>query len=242
MLSFEVKSMKDVNGIGHITDESRKNLVKTKKHGDNMYTLYTIPGSCSSGITVLLEKLQIEYTPVKREDVPNYQEIVPTNQVPALKTEDGQIITEGAAIVLYLLEKHNSTMLPAGPGEKAEFLRWMMFDYATLHPAYGRMFAINYKVQIDENEKLNVLKQLAEYTNSLWSILDKELEKKKFITGDNPTIVDYLATVYASWGKNFPDVPITLGDNVKRLINTVASLPEFQAGYKKENIEYVKPF
>ncbi len=49
-----------------------------------MYTVYTIPGSCSSGIVVLLEKLQVEYTAVKREDVPNYSEIVPTNQVPAL--------------------------------------------------------------------------------------------------------------------------------------------------------------
>jgi|GEM_PF-6803573 len=34
-----------------------------------MYTLYTIPGSCSSGITVLLEKLQLEYSPVKRDSL-----------------------------------------------------------------------------------------------------------------------------------------------------------------------------
>ncbi len=205
-----------------------------------MYTLYTIPGSCSSGITVLLEKLQLEYTPVKREDVPNYSNIVPTNQVPALKTPEGQIITEGAAIVLYLLEKHNSPMLPADLSRKAEFLRWLMFDYATLHPAYGRMFAIQYKTQMDENEKISVLKQLAVYTSSLWTIIDKELEKKKFITGDQPTIVDYLATIYSSWGKNFQDINITLGKNVERLIDQVSALPEFQAGYKKENIQFSK--
>ena len=205
-----------------------------------MYTLYTIPGSCSSGITVLLEKLQVEYTPVKREDVPNYSSIVPTNQVPALKTPDGQIITEGAAIVLYLLEKHNSPMLPADLSRKAEFLRWLMFDYATLHPAYGRMFAIHYKTQMDENEKTSVLKQLAAYVSSLWAILDKELEKKKFITGDQPTIVDYLATIYSGWGKNFQDINIARGKNVDRLVDQVSALPEFQAGYKKENIEFKK--
>ena len=205
-----------------------------------MYTLYTIPGSCSSGITVLLEKLQLEYTPIKREDVPNYSDIVPTNQVPALKTPDGQIITEGAAIVLYLLEKHNSPMLPADLSQKAEFLRWLMFDYATLHPAYGKMFAIQYKAQMDENEKIEVLKQLAPNVASLWAILDKELEKKKFITGDQPTIVDYLATIYSSWGKNFTDIKITLGKNVERLVEQVSALPEFQAGYKRENIEFIK--
>jgi glutathione S-transferase len=203
-----------------------------------MYTLYTIPGSCSSAITVLLEKLQLEYTPVKREDVPNYSDIVPTNQVPALKSPDGQIITEGAAIVLYLLEKHNSPMLPADLSLKAEFLRWLMFDYATLHPAYGRMFAIQYKTQMDENEKIIVLKQLGASVSGLWAILDKELENKRFITGDQPTIVDYLATIYSSWGKNFQDIEIKTGKNVERLIEQVSALPEFLAGYKRENIEF----
>ncbi|WP_163339407.1 glutathione S-transferase family protein [Desulfopila sp. IMCC35008] len=203
-----------------------------------MYTIYTIPGSCSSGIVVLLEKLQLEYTPVRREDVSNYSELVPTNQVPALKLPDGQIITEGAAIVLYLLEKHNSPMIPTDLAQKAEFLRWLMFDYATLHPAYGKMFTIMYRVNMDENEKVSVLKQLAPSVSSLWAILDKELEKKQFITGDQPTIVDYLATIYSSWGKNFQDIDITFGKNVERLIKQVSNLHEFQAGYKKENIDF----
>ena len=205
-----------------------------------MYTIYTIPGSCSSGVVILLEKLQVEYTAVRREDVPNYSDFVPTNQVPALKTPDGQIITEGAAIVLYLLEKHNSDMLPVELSQKAEFFRWLMFDYATLHPAYGKMFAIQYKVEMDQTEKNNVLHQLATSVSSLWAILDRELEKKKYICGDQPTIVDYLATIYSGWGNNFPDIKITLGKNVERLIDEVSALPEFQAGYKKENAEFKK--
>jgi glutathione S-transferase len=207
-----------------------------------MLTVYTIPGSCSSGITVLLEKLGIPYTPVKREDVEDYAALVPTNQVPALQTPEGQIITEGAAIVLYLLEKHGSPMLPADLSKKAEFLRWLMFDYASLHPAYGRMFAIRFRVEMDEGARAEVLKQLAVSVSNLWTILDQELDRKRFITGDEPTIVDYLATIYASWGKNFPDAGIVLGANVRRLIDDVSVLPEFQAGYKKENLDYHKPF
>lgn len=205
-----------------------------------MYTIYTIPGSCSSGVVILLEKLQVEYTAVRREDVPNYSDFVPTNQVPALKTPDGQIITEGAAIALYLLEKHNSDMLPVELSQKAEFFRWLMFDYATLHPAYGKMFAIQYRVEMDQLEKNKVLSQLATSISGLWAILDRELEKKKYICGDQPTIVDYLATIYSGWGNNFPDIKITLGKNVERLIDEVSALPEFQAGYKKENAEFKK--
>lgn len=87
---------------------------------------------------------------------------------------------------------------------------------------------------------LGVLKQLSVYVSSLWAILDKELEEKRFITGDQPTIVDYLAAIYSSWGKNFQDIKITFGKNVERLIEQVSVLPEFQAGYKKENIDFKK--
>lgn len=206
-----------------------------------MYTVYTIPGSCSSGVVVLLEKLGVDYTPIKREDVPDYQQIVPTNQVPALKTPEGQIITEGAAIVLYLLEKHQSDMLPSNLEEKAEFHRWLMFNYATLHPAYGRMFAIHYRVNVSKEEKEKILPQLAGAVSGLWKILDKKLEGSKFITGDQPTIVDYLAAVYASWNHNFPEITITLGEHVHRMIRKVSELPEFSAGYRREGSEYRKP-
>lgn len=214
----------------------RNSRIKENK----MYTVYTIPGSCSSGVVVLLEKLQVEYMPVKRENVPDYSAIVPTGQVPALRCENGQIITEGAAIVLYLLEKHASDSLPLDLSQKAEFLRWLMFDYATLHPAYGRMFAIQYKIEMNEDARIDVLRQLAESVSALWAILERELETKRFITGDQPTVVDYLATIYSSWGNSFAEVKIELGKNVQRLIDEVSHLPEFQAGYKKENTEFRK--
>ncbi len=203
-----------------------------------MYTLYSIPGTCSTGITVLLEKLAVDFKTVARDDVPNYTEIVPTNAVPALKTEDGQIITEGAAIVLYLLEKHNSDMLPADLSEKAEFLKWLMFDYATLHVAYSKLFTIAMKVKIDETEQANVMQQLGDQTSALWAIVDKRLSDKTFILGDQATIVDYLMAIYSSWGNYFPNVKISLGQNVERFIVDVQALPEFKAGFQTEKIQF----
>ena len=203
-----------------------------------MYTLYSIPGTCSTGITILLEKLAVDFKTVAREDVPNYTEIVPTNAVPALKTEDGQIITEGAAIVLYLLEKHNSDMLPADLSEKAEFLKWLMFDYATLHVAYSKLFTIAMKVKMDETEQANVMQQLGDQTSALWEIVDKRLSDKTFIMGDQATIVDYLMAIYSSWGNYFPNVKISLGQNVERFIVDVQALPEFKAGFQTEQIQF----
>lgn len=203
-----------------------------------MYVLYTIPGTCSTGIAVLLEKLGVDYQLITRDNVENYHEIVPTNQVPALKTETGQIITEGAAIAQFLLEKHGTDLLPATAEEKAVFLQWLNFDYATLHPAYSKIFSIAFKIDIEEEVKQEILEQLANQLSDLWMIIDKQLEGRKYILGDQVSHVDYMTVIYSSWAHYFPNIRIKLGDNVKRLVADVSDLPEFKAAYKKEQIEF----
>ncbi len=47
-------------------------------------------------------------------------------------------------------------------------------------------------------------------------------------------------TIYTSWGNNFRDIKITLGKN-ERLVEYVSAHPAFQAGGRKENIEFKKP-
>jgi len=203
-----------------------------------MYTLYTISGTCSTGIAVLMEKLGVNYTLIQRDDVPNYTEIVPTNQVPALKTEDGTIITEGAAIALFLLEQHDPALMPTDPLPRAEFYKWLQFDYATLHPAYGKLFTINFKLDIDETVKQDLSNQLADQVSALWKIVDLRAEESKFITGDVPVHADYMLAIYSSWNNYFPELTIKLGENTKRLINDVAAMPEFKAAYAKESTEF----
>lgn len=203
-----------------------------------MYTLYTIPGTCSTGIAVLMEKLGVDYTLIQRDDVPNYTEIVPTNQVPAIKTEDGTIITEGSAIALFLLEQHGTALMPTDPLLRAEFYQWLQFDYATLHPAYSKLFTINFKLDIDEAVKQNLSHQLADQASALWKIVDQRAGKSKFITGDVPLHADYMLAIYSSWNNFFPELTIELGEHTKRLIKDVAALPEFKAAYAKESTEF----
>lgn len=202
-----------------------------------MYTLYTIPGSCSTGITVLLEKLGQPVNLVTRAEVPNYQDFVPTNQVPALKDGD-LLITEGAAIALYLLEKHPNDMLPKDLAAKAEFLQWLMFNYATLHPAYAKVMAVK-KTMEDGPLKPVLLQQLADKVSDSWAIVNARLANRRYMAGDAPSVVDYLVAIYTSWaGKFFPEVRITTGEHVERLAQEISALPEFVAAYAAENVEF----
>ena len=202
-----------------------------------MYTLYSLGGSCSTGITILLKKLDVAFKIIQRGDVDNYSSLVPTNQVPALKDNE-LLITEGAAIALYVLEKHHNNMLPSEFPEKAEFLRWLMFNYSTLHPAYNRVITLSRCMEDSEPNKAAILQTLADKVSALWKIVDDRLATRQFMVGDDVTIIDYLITIYTSWGNMFPNTKIILGPNVTRLVKEVSALPEFVWAYGTENATF----
>jgi glutathione S-transferase len=207
-----------------------------------MYQLFTISGSCSTAIHVLLNSLNVPVEIIKREDVPNYADLVPSNAVPALKDGD-RIITEGLAIVLYLLEKHNIPLTRYNRstyGDKTDVMQHLLFNYATLHPAYGKLFTMAGLLPEGE-QKLLVLQQLANKASSLWQIVDKHLAQQKYMVSESPSIVDYLLAVYANWGNAFQGVNIELGANVRRLLDDISALPEFKRAYQVESANFAIP-
>lgn len=194
------------------------------------YKLYSIAGSCSTGITVLMEKLKLDFEVIQRKDVDNYDTISPTNKVPALQHND-KIITEGAAIALYLLESNKNDLLPSNDIDRARFYEWLMFCYATIHPAYAKaMSARTNKVSSAYIQKL------ADQISAIWKIVNDELQDKKYILGNKVCHADYMIAIYTSWGNKA--YKIKLGKNVKRLAKEVSNLPEFKSAYKKEEVEF----
>ena len=199
-----------------------------------MYSLYAIPGSCSLGIHVLLNTLDQPFEYRNIADIEDYKSINPVGAVPVLNDGD-ELIREGAAIVLHLLEKHDSPMLPQSNAEKNQFLQKLFFNYATLHPAYSKLFFAMHNLTGDAQQQAYAAS--AKAISALWKVVDQQLEHSEFMHGDQPTILDYLLCVYANWG-NYFDVEIELGENVKTLIRKVTQLPEFQRALKTEEIEY----
>lgn len=197
-----------------------------------MYNLYSIPGSCSSGIAVLMTKLGLDFNVVNPGDVADYKSVSPTGQVPAL-VEGDLVITEGAAIALYLLRRHGDDIV-----EDATFLRWLMFNYATLHPAYSKLFAVN-GAMADGADKGALMQALADKLSQTWAIVNERLAERDVMVGDNVTVIDYLLAIYTGWNAYFPSVKIDVGDNVRALTKRVSALPEFKASFALENKEFV---
>ncbi|MEL6124506.1 MAG: glutathione S-transferase family protein, partial [Bacteroidota bacterium] len=145
------------------------------------------------------------------------------------------LIREGAAIALYMLEKHDSAWLKGDRAKKADFQQWLLFNYATLYPAYSKIFTVA-KTMDEGDAKAKLLQQLADKVSDTWKIVNERLEGHGFVIGSEATIIDYLIVIYSSWNDAFPQLKITLGRHIERLIQEVSALPEIQATYEAENI------
>ena len=74
-----------------------------------MYTLYYSQGACSIATQVVLRELDQTVNIIDVKKLENFKEINPVGAVPALI--DGEnTLTEGGAIMLYLLDKHSSPL------------------------------------------------------------------------------------------------------------------------------------
>ncbi|EWH11774.1 glutathione S-transferase [Catenovulum agarivorans DS-2] len=195
-----------------------------------MYTLYSMPGTCSTAIHTLLNQLERPVKIIPFDQVNNYHQIAPTKQVPALQDGD-TILTEGAAIVLYLLEKHGINL--DDWGDKQQFYYWLMFCYATLHPAYSKLFASMTKMP-DSDARNDFYQNMAERISELWQIVDRQLANNDYLVGDKLSVMDYLIAIYANWGNVFPELSFKLGDNVIQHVEKIAQLPEFKLAYQRE--------
>jgi len=191
---------------------------------------------------VLLNELK---QPVTLEDVSvpagkprshEFLEINPRGNVPVLVDGD-LILREGAAILLYLLEKHKSPLLPKDSVKRAKAIEMLMFANASLHPAYGKAFFV-LRTLSNETSKKEAFAAVLEQINKFWKDLDTTLADSKFTCGEEMTVADILITVIANWGiTGFPESP-TLGENVKRMIKEVIALPSYQKALQEEKVEY----
>jgi glutathione S-transferase len=187
-----------------------------------MYTLYYSQGACSVATQVILRELAQEVDIIDVQHHDNFKTINPVGAVPVLVDGD-KTLTEGAAIILHLLNKHKSSLFPENNRQQAT--QDIMFANATMHPAYGRLFFLAQHVR-DEKVKQDTLNAAAESINQLWQVVENKLSSKNFLGGDSPSAADIMLTVYSRWGEFFP-VDIIIGERTKKMLSTVQAIPSF---------------
>lgn len=203
-----------------------------------MYKLYFSAGACSMAIHVALNEcgqaVTLEKVDLQAPRSPEFLKINPRGQVPVLVDGD-EVLREGAAILIHILDKHQSPLLPkSGPARDAA-LEWLMFCNATLHPAYSRTFFLMRNAPDAAKDQLFDVS--VKMINKLWNEVEERLGKTTWLAGDQITAADILMTVIANWSPRMPK-PVTLGPRTKKLLQTVIARPAYKKALETEQVEY----
>jgi GST-like protein len=153
---------------------------------------------------------------------PEFLKVNPNAKVPAID-DDGVLVFDSNAILLYLAEK-TGQFLPANtPALRGEFLSWLMFVATGIGPFSGQ--AVHFRHFAPEQVPYAQTRYHYE-ADRHYSILDRRLADRRYIVGDSYTIVDMAAWGWARM------VPFIMGDgawdrfpNLKRLHDEIAARP-----------------
>ena len=128
----------------------------------------------------------------------------PLHQLPTLILDNGQVLTESAAIVLWLDEAYPQAGLlpPPGSAERVHALRWLLFLVTTLYPtfSYGD-FPQRYVT--DETAQRELVSSTKSRRKALWQQVDQAVMAPWFC-GEQPSMLDAYIAVLSTWSPARP--------------------------------------
>ena len=181
-----------------------------------------------SKVALFLEEAGLPYQPIpvdtrKGEQFkPEFVTINPNSKVPVID-DDGVVVFDSNAILLYLAEKTGKFLPPNLPAQRGPLLSWLMFVATGVGPFSGQ--AVHFKHFAPEKVPYAHNRYQFESMRH-FLVLDTHLAKHHYMVGDAYTIVDMDVWGWARM------VPFILGDdawaklpNVKRLHDEIAARP-----------------
>lgn len=198
--------------------------------------LYYMKGACSlaSYISLCEAGVKFEAAAVDRQtrktpDGEDYAQVNPKGYVPALRLDNGEVLTENVALLNYIADQAPPGKLapPAGTLARTRLIEWLAFVNSEVHKAISPVFNSSASDDVKAFAKANLTKRLD------W--LDKEWGKRQFLMGDQFTPADAYLWVVFGW---LPRVGFDTSKwpNLKAFHERVAQRPAVQQALKGEGL------
>ena len=159
--------------------------------------LYYSPGACSLSPHIVAHELgtalsieKVDTKTKRTETGRDYWQINPKGYVPALELDNGEVLTEGPAIVQYLADQKGNTQLAPANGTLARARLQEMLNYITseIHKTYSPLFKDDTPEATREERKA--------YLQRRYEYIERILAKQQWLLGEHFTVADaYLFTV-----------------------------------------------
>ncbi len=193
--------------------------------------LYYSPGACSLSPHIValelglpVETIKADLKTKKTEKGDDFLKINPKGQVPTFQLDNGEVLTEGPAIVQYMASLAPEKRLIPDGFEKFRQLEWLNFISTELHKGFSPLWG---EISPEQKEKT-----IANLTKKI-QLLEPALSKGQFLMGDNFTAADAYAFTVLSWAKH---VNVPTPKFIQDYLGRVAARPAVQAALKAEGL------
>lgn len=196
--------------------------------------LYFASGTCSFAPHIVLQELELPYGLVRvnnrtkrTSEGGDFLVVNPKGYVAALALDEGEVLTEGAAIIQYLADLKPLAGLapPNGTLERVRLQEWLNFITSEIHAGSSPLFNQELPRAAQDILKTRLFRRL--------DLIESHLERQAYLVGDAFTGADaYLFTVLG-WMKIFR---INLGDwpQIAAYAERIGKRPSVNAALEKE--------
>ncbi|MDW3224648.1 MAG: glutathione S-transferase C-terminal domain-containing protein [Paracoccaceae bacterium] len=189
--------------------------------------LHYKPGACSMASHIILNELGVSFdldktdtNSGKTEAGDDFRKISPNGYVPALVTNDGDIITENPAVLQYLADQSPDAGLapPNGTLARTRLQEMLNFLSSELHTSFSPFFS---GVELDDaarkKAEAGVGRRAAHIESSL-------ADGRAFLLGDTFTVADAYAFVVLNWA-GFVGVSLDAHPKTQSYVARIAARP-----------------
>jgi glutathione S-transferase len=198
--------------------------------------LYFSPGACSlashiaareAGVPIELKRADTKTK--KLEDGSDYFAINSKGAVPALRLDNGQVLTEGPVILQYIADqKPESNLAPkAGTLERYRVQEWLNYLTSEVHKTFSPLWNPANDPAVKEYALTNLKKKFD------W--INAQLAGKKYLTGESFTVADAYLFTLMNWTNGLA-IDLTPWPALKEFQARVAARPKVQEAMAAEGI------
>ena len=198
--------------------------------------LYYSPGTCSLSPHIALraaglpfELIKVDLAARKAANGEDYLAINPKGYVPALALDDGDVLTEGVAIVQYIADRAPNTKLApaANTMERYRLAEWMNYLTSEIHKGFSPLFNAKFS---DETKAI-----MRDALARRFDYLSARLHDRPYLMGDTFTVADGYLFTMLGWCR-MTNIDLSKWPTLTAYVERIGKLPAVREAMKAEGL------
>jgi glutathione S-transferase len=208
----------------------------------HMYKLYARKNTGSAAVEALLGCLGVTFEMIDVEKTEAgaapawFLKVNPRGEIPALQLPDGSVMTESAAIMIYLADAHPEAGLAPASGTPArgQYLRWMIYMAAAAYTSDLRLY-YPHRYSTDPSHESGIKAKAIIDLARDFDVFAAEMGAGPFVLGERMTAVDIYTAMLFTWSDDVEGV-FARHPKLKTLYEELAANPAVRKAWDRNGM------